>query len=163
MENIKETTLCYMIDGNLWLMLHRNTNKDDLNYDKWLGVGGKLKEDELPKECILREIKEETNLDALDVLYRGVVHFKQDTYEEVMYVYTCSKFSNTLDKCDEGEFKWVDKKDILSLNLWEGDKYFLQKLLSDDMNKFEILLEYDIDGNLIYASDGGTVWINQLL
>ena len=43
--------------------------------------------------------------------------------------------------------KWIDKNEILSLNLWEGDKIFL-KLLFENSNFFYLTLNYEND-NLI--------------
>ena len=45
-------------------MLHRTVKKNDVNKDKWIGVGGHFEADESPEECVLREVKEETGLDA---------------------------------------------------------------------------------------------------
>ena len=36
----KESTLCYIEQDNKYLMLHRVKKKNDLNKDKWIGVGG---------------------------------------------------------------------------------------------------------------------------
>ena len=36
------TTLCYVTRGNEVLMLHRVKKKNDINKDKWIGIGGKL-------------------------------------------------------------------------------------------------------------------------
>ena len=44
------------------LMLHRVKKENDLNHDKWIGVGGKFLEGESPDDCLLRETKEETGL-----------------------------------------------------------------------------------------------------
>ena len=54
------STLCYITRGNDVLMLHRIKKKNDVNKDKWIGIGGKFEGEESPDECILREAKEET-------------------------------------------------------------------------------------------------------
>ncbi len=44
-------------------MLHRTVKKNDVNKDKWIGVGGHFEyADESPEECVLREVKEETGI-----------------------------------------------------------------------------------------------------
>ena len=55
------TTLCYIEQDGKYLMLHR-VKKNDINHDKWIGIGGKFEEKESPEDCALREVKEETGL-----------------------------------------------------------------------------------------------------
>ena len=52
----KLTTLCYIEKDNKYLMLHRIKKENDINKDKWIGVGGHFLEDESPEECLLREV-----------------------------------------------------------------------------------------------------------
>ena len=33
------TTLCYIERDNQYLMLHRVKKKNDINHDKWIGIG----------------------------------------------------------------------------------------------------------------------------
>ena len=39
---MKNTTLCYIERDGRYLMLHRVKKENDLNHDKWVGVGGKF-------------------------------------------------------------------------------------------------------------------------
>ena len=48
------TTLCYLRRGEDYLMLHRVKKQNDVNQDKWIGVGGKFEADESPEHCLLR-------------------------------------------------------------------------------------------------------------
>ena len=63
---MKNVTLCYIERGDRWLMLHRVKKKNDINHDKWIGVGGKFEDKESPEECMLREAREETGLTLTD-------------------------------------------------------------------------------------------------
>ena len=54
------TTLCYIEQDGKYLMLHRVKKENDINKDKWIGVGGHFEADESPEDCVLREVKEET-------------------------------------------------------------------------------------------------------
>ncbi len=124
------TTLCYIEQDGKYLMLLRNRKKKDINKGKWIGVGGRFKEGETPEECLIREVREETGLTLLSWQFRGVVTFRQDLGEtEYMHLFTADRFSGELTDCDEGELSWIAKEDIFSLNLWEGDRVFLEPLL----------------------------------
>lgn len=141
---MKETTLCYIEKNNKYLMLHRTKKTNDPNKEKWIGVGGKIEKDESVEECLLREVMEETGLVLTEYQYRAKIYFYSDTYDdEIMYLYTATEFTGELTECKEGELAWIEKSDVLNLNLWEGDKVFLQKILKGDIQPFIMKLYYE--------------------
>ena len=139
-----QTTLCYIEKDNQYLMLHRISKHNDPNRDKWLGVGGKFEKDESPEECMIREVKEETGLDVDAFKYRGIVTFVSNEWleTEYMHVFTVSEFHGELIECNEGKLEWVNISDILNLPMWEGDKYFLKELQSNN-EFFSLKLVYE--------------------
>ncbi len=140
---MKETTLCYIERGGEYLMLHRTKKEGDLNRDKWIGVGGKFERDESPEECMLREAREETGLTLTSWRYRGVVTFVSDRWPtEYMHLFTADGWSGEARECDEGELEWIDKRALLQLRLWEGDKIFL-RLLAEEAPFFSLKLRYE--------------------
>ena len=83
------TTLCYLQRGDSYLMLHRVKKENDLNQDKWIGVGGKFEDRESPEDCLLREVREETGLALTRWQFRGVVTFCNNEDEaEYMHLFT---------------------------------------------------------------------------
>jgi 8-oxo-dGTP diphosphatase len=123
------TTLCYITRGDEVLMLHRIKKKNDINHDKWIGIGGKFEDGESPDECLLREALEETGLTLTNWQCRGVVTFLCDGVEgEYMYLFTADGFRGELKDCDEGELQWVKRDFLNQLPKWEGDQIFLNLL-----------------------------------
>ena len=136
------STLCYVTRGDEVLMLHRVKKKNDLNKDKWIGIGGKFESQESPDECLLREAMEETGLRLTSWRCRGVVTFLSDCWEgEYMYLFTADGFEGELKECDEGELQWVPRACLDALPKWEGDKIF-QNLLWEDAPFFLLTLRY---------------------
>ncbi|MCI6956434.1 MAG: NUDIX domain-containing protein [Candidatus Faecousia sp.] len=139
------STLCYVTRGDEVLMLHRVKKKNDLNKDKWIGIGGKFEDRESPDECLLREAMEETGLRLTSWRCRGVVTFLSDIWEgEYMYLFTADGFEGELKECDEGELQWVPRAFLDGLPKWEGDKIFLE-LLWKDAPFFLLTLRYQGD------------------
>lgn len=140
------TTLCYIEKEGKYLMLHRVKKYHDINAGKWIGVGGHVENGETPEECLLREVKEETGLTLTAYRLRGLVTFLSDVCEpELMCVFTADAFDGELIECDEGELAWVEKSDVLGLPTWEGDRVFLERLLSGNERFFSIKLRYEGD------------------
>ena len=143
---MKMTTLCYIEQEGKYLMLHRVKKHHDINAGKWIGVGGHVENGETPEECLLREVKEETGLVLTAYRLRGLVTFLSDVCDpELMCVFTADAFDGALIECDEGELAWVEKSDVLALPTWEGDRVFLERLLSGDERFFSIKLRYEGD------------------
>lgn len=141
------TTLCYIERDNQYLMLHRTKKENDINKDKYIGIGGHIEHGETPGECIIREACEETGLTLINPRLRGLITFVIDDYDEYTYLYTCTEYEGTIHECNEGELQWIDKDKIETLPLWEGDKIFF-KLLEERQDFFSLKLVYK-DNELI--------------
>ena len=125
-------------------MIHRVKKVNDMNKDKWIGIGGKFEETETPFDCMRREINEETGLIARKLHYRGLVTFVSNEFgTEYMHLFHTTDFTGELrEDCDEGNLEWIDKDKITDLPLWEGDKIFLD-LIRKDTSFFSLKLVYE--------------------
>ena len=149
------STLCYVLRDNDVLMLHRVKKKNDINKDKWIGIGGKFEPGESPDECILREAMEETGLKLTSWRCRGVVTFLPNDIAqgEYMYLFTADAFEGEIGECNEGDLQWVSREFLHRLPKWEGDKIFLD-LLWQDAPFFLLTLRYDGDKLVEAILDG---------
>ncbi|MBO7634593.1 MAG: 8-oxo-dGTP diphosphatase [Lachnospiraceae bacterium] len=155
------STLCYIERDGCYLMLYRNKKKNDPNAGKWVGIGGKFEPGESAEECLLREVREETGYTLTSYTFLGVVEFRNDAWEdEDMYLYLADGYreagesraaadGDTVSRtdvpgCDEGDLRWIPKDEILNLNLWAGDRYFLEPMLRG---------ETDLNMRLTYSGD----------
>ena len=153
---MKMTSLCYPERDGKYLMLHRTKKERDENRDKWIGVGGKFEYGESPEDCMKREVLEETGLTVTAFRYRGIVTFVSNEYgTEYMHLFTCTDWTGEMRECDEGELAWIDKKALLALPMWEGDRIFLE-LLETDALFFSLKLVYEGE-RLVAAELNGTV------
>ena len=181
------TTLCYIEKDNKYLMLHRTKKKQDVNQDKWIGIGGHFEPGESPEECLLREAKEETGLTLKEWKFRGIVTFtfrtpklwqaeqndreifhKQGKFVdgnvvqadmEYMCLYTASAYEGELIECNEGELEWIDKEDVYRLPIWEGDKIFF-RLFEQRSDFFSLKLDY-IGEKLVNAVVDGKPYVRE--
>lgn len=139
------TTLGYIERNGCYLMLHRVKKENDLNHDKWIGIGGKFEDKESPEDCMRRETLEETGLTLNHMEYRGIVTFVSDQYEtEYMHLFWADEFTGTIRECDEGVLEWIPKEKLREIPKWEGDDIFLD-LLERKVPFFSLKLSYQGD------------------
>ena len=151
---MKNTTLGYIERDGCYLLLHRIKKENDLNKDKWIGIGGKLEENESPEEGMLREAKEETGLTVYAPRYCGIVTFVSDVWEgEYMHLFHITDFDGQLCECDEGVLEWIPKERFAKLPQWEGDKLFL-RLMQENLPFFSLKLQYEGDRLLCATLNG---------
>lgn len=155
------STLCYIEHEGRFLMLYRNRKPNDLNEGKWIGVGGKFEPGEDAVTCMKREVKEETGLVVKKYHFYGIVRFISDTWEsENMHLFSASEFSGKVDmNCNEGELHWVERSRLLELPTWEGDRFFLTRMLNG-ASRINMTLYYE--GNKLVSHKDDSSLSNDL-
>ena len=158
----KQVTLCYIERNGCYLMMHRVKKHKDVNKDKWIGVGGGFEPGEDALACVIREAWEETGLQLVAPLYRGIVDFDCPPWvPERMHLFVCPEEgfegdAEHLPECDEGTLEWVPKTQVAELPIWEGDEIFL-RLLAEDAPFFHLELTYDGDKLIKAVLDGAAL------
>ena len=145
---MKLATLCYLRRDGKTLMMHRIKKKNDIHQNKWNGLGGKFAPGETPEECVIREIKEECGLSISNPKLQGLLTFPSFSAGEDWYVFVfvAREFEGILIDSLEGQLAWIKDEELVQLNLWEGDKYFLTLL--ERGNFFSAMFFYE-NGTLL--------------
>jgi 8-oxo-dGTP diphosphatase len=132
---MKLATLCYVMNKNnkTTLMIHRIKKENDYHEGKWNGLGGKFEAGESPEECAIREIKEESGLLVKSPRMRGFITFPN--FDQVddwyVFIFTADEYKGELIDSPEGKLEWIPNDKVTELNLWGGDKIFLEWLYPD--------------------------------
>lgn len=139
-QKVIPAVLLYAFHENKVLMLHRNLKDQDFHQGKWNGLGGKLEKGETALECAVREFHEESGCKTKPEQWKWMGHlefpdFKAHKNEDwSVTVYRCELESVQLETIlktnGEGTLHWIPSPELLSLNLWEGDRHFIPHVLS---------------------------------
>ena len=133
------------------LVLYKNYKN---KYEGWVLPKGTVEAGEEYKETALREVKEETGYTLTSYRFCGIVTFVSGNgVTEYMSLFTADAFTGEPIACNEGELVWVNKEDVVTLNIWEGDKIFFW-LMQHDAPFFSLRLEYVGDELVSYSLNG---------
>src|SRR5436853_558919 len=141
-------TLGYVMspDGEAVLMIHRNTRLDDLHYDKYNGLGGKLDAGEDVAAGMRREIREEAGIEAEELVLRGTVSwpgFGKNAEDWFAFIFRIDRWSGTpFAGNHEGTLEWVPLARLQELNLWDSDRLWLDMVFDRSPHMFHGVAPY---------------------
>lgn len=142
-------TLGYIVspDGKHVLLVHRNARERDPHFGKFNGLGGKLEPGEDIVAGIRREIREEAGLECQSVKLRGTISwpgFGKNGEDWFGFIFLIDKWTGTPPASNaEGTLEWRPIDNLLSLNLWPGDKYFIPLVFDSAVPQFHGVMPYE--------------------
>lgn len=96
---------------------------------KWEFPGGKVEANESHEQTIIREIKEELNSIVDPYEYIGKVNYEYKNIEKpfsiTLYGYRCVLLSGKLELSEHTASKWINKKDLSTVDFSDADKPFI--------------------------------------
>ena len=141
-------TLGYVMspDGKEVLLIHRDRRPDDHHYGKYNGLGGKVERDEDVVAGMKREIMEEAGIECNELSLRGTISwpgFGKHGEDWFGFLFKIDSFSGEpLTENHEGSLVWMPISEIMTLSLWEGDRYFLPLVFDETINQFHGVMPY---------------------
>ena len=144
-------TLGYILspDRTQVLLIHRNARPDDHSLGKWNGLGGKLDRGEDVAAGMIREIREEAGIAVTRLRLRGTVAwpgFGKHGEDWLGFIFLIDAFDGEPHAGNhEGSLHWQPVEMLLGgdLPLWDGDKYFLPLVFSEDERQFHGVMPYE--------------------
>ena len=138
------TTLCYLEKENKYLMLHRTKKENDINKNKWLGVGGKLEKNE--KNKYFEKVKSISN----NQYYLKVIDFFEYLSKESKNINEDNNLKMVKPKINEITQKMDEIDKILN------NKDLREKYRISDEEAYSDQLTFFMVGGILKAVTGDT-------
>ena len=119
-----------MIDVDSRILIsNRKNRKQFSNY--WEFPGGKIENNETPDACLIRELKEEINVDV-SMSCIAPIGFSTSSYSEfdiTLLLYICRKWIGTPIPLEGNDIKWIAPKDLKLHKMPEANSSLIPILL----------------------------------
>ena len=130
MKKIEVVAAIVINDGKI-LCVQRNENKYSYISKKYEFPGGKIEEGETRESALLREMKEELNMDIdIQKEFLTVKHAYPD-FHLTMHSYICTSTNNDVSLLEHIDYKWLDKSELKHLDWAAADIPIIECLQYD--------------------------------
>jgi 8-oxo-dGTP diphosphatase len=146
-------TMVYCLEGDKVLLMHRHKQP---NKGLWIGPGGKVNPGESPYDCAVRELREETGLEAHRLHYRAMVTevSPRPDWQWLMFLYVATDFAGRLVGDErEGRLSWWTIPEALQLPIPEADQIFFPRVIDLQQPFYQAKFRYDEKIRLVEVSD----------
>jgi 8-oxo-dGTP diphosphatase len=111
---------------NLYFIAKRNRNKHLCL--KWEFPGGKVDLNETKKIALMREIKEELNIDIKVIKKITKIKYFDKKVNIVIHYYFCEIINGNIKLNEHEDSKWLKIENLKNIDLVEGDKSIISLL-----------------------------------
>ena len=119
-EDVCLMNMCMIEDNEGHVLIQNKVN------DSYTGItfpGGHVEKEEVFKDAMIREVKEETGLIIKDPYLCGLYHWYKHSIHNIILIYKTNNYEGILHSSDEGEVYWINKEDFLKQPLATGMEY----------------------------------------
>jgi 8-oxo-dGTP diphosphatase len=96
--------------------------------EKWEFPGGKVDEDESPEQCLIREIKEELNMEIEILFELASVQYSYPTKTIQLLPFCANWIGGKIKLLEHSEIRWLGKNELLSLDWAPADVPLVHEL-----------------------------------
>ncbi len=126
-----EVVAAVILNKNQYLCVQRNSSKYDYISYKYEFPGGKIEENETNEEALLREIKEELNLEIQIEKHIITIKHTYPDFKISMNTYLCNSKTREITLNEHVNQKWLAKEDLPNLDWAEADLPIVNYLLNN--------------------------------
>ena len=119
-----------MIDVDCRILISNRKNKNQFS-NCWEFPGGKIENNETPDACLVRELKEEINVDV-SMSCIAPIGFSTSSYSEfdiTLLLYICRKWIGTPIPLEGNDIKWIAPKELKLHKMPEANSSLIPILL----------------------------------
>ena len=126
---MKIVVACALIDSDGRILISKRPDNSEMG-GLWEFPGGKIKPNEIAETAIIRELKEELDIDTYASCL-APVNFSSHQYPKfqiLLLLYICRRWKGSPRALSASELKWVFSNDLRDYDMPEANKIFISHL-----------------------------------
>lgn len=154
---LRPRTLTFLLRNNKVLL---GLKKKGFGKGYYLGIGGKVEQNETIEEGAKREIKEEILVDVKVIQPMGTLdfyfpHIKDESWNQQVYIFIVKQWEGEPTETKEIKPIWFDKTKIPLNLMWDDDRYWFEKVLQGKKVKAEFTFDkkLKVEDSLVIFSE----------
>ena len=122
-----------LIHQNQKILICQRKEEDDHPL-KWEFPGGKLKDNENNEEALRRELKEELNLEIVEMSFFDEYLYEYEKLSKKLKLifFQIFKFEGQIQNKVHQQLKWIDISNLSDYDFLEGDLKIINKIINND-------------------------------
>ena len=147
-ENVKETTLCLLIEGSPPERVLLGFKKIGFGAAKYTGFGGKVETGESVITAAARELEEETGIKVResDLQYMGCLTFlfpAKPAWSQGVHVFLVTRWNGHPVESGEMVPTWFGVTEIPFEQMWQDGRHWLPRILAGERIRAEFTFKED--------------------
>ena len=129
-KKIIYVSACALVNVDNLILVASREHKSDFD-EYWEFPGGKLEKNETPEMCLIRELKEEIDVDISKecIAPIGFSSFTYTHFHVVLMLYISRKWNGKILPREGNSLKWVQKTELKNLKMPEANKTLIPFIL----------------------------------
>ena len=130
---MKEVTRAIIVNKKGEVLVGKRARGKGVNL--WAIIGGKVDPDEIPEDCVIREVQEELSVTFKPTLYKIEVETDDPETDWKVYYYKGSiKGDVNINEDENVEVRYISRDDVDTLSFAFGHQRVLKEFFSSEIN-----------------------------
>jgi 8-oxo-dGTP diphosphatase len=147
-NKLKARTVVFLVKDNKVLLGYK---KKGFGKGYYIGIGGKVEDEETIEGAAIREIEEEINvtisvenLQKVALLKFYFPHVADESWNQEVHAYLVNNWDGEPNPTEEIEPKWFDKNELPLDKMWDDAQYWIPNILKGEKIYQEYLFNEDL-------------------
>jgi 8-oxo-dGTP diphosphatase len=141
---LKPRTVTFLTRNSEVLLGYKKTG---FGQGYYIGIGGKVEENETIEEAAGRELSEEISIMPSELIPMGTVnfYFPKESWNQEVHIFTSDRWKGEPKESDEVRPEWFKSESLPLDRMWDDAKYWIPRILKGEEVRADFLFNDELN------------------